>query len=267
MFEAFPEVADVKAIAFYVLTCIMRPLGLLTTFGLMNFALKKATMIRVAMAMVLGAPVAVANQPILFEIYQEGKFANSLFLPGKELLIGLAFGFLASLPFYGFKYAGALIDNYRGESSNNLHLEGGETVTTIGLLFYIAAAATFAVSDGLWHLMRSFYSSYAFWPVQTFLPPLNPNAYKFVLDQLWQVLLTMIRIGIPLLFLMFIAELLVIIAARVSRRFQLGGYASILKSLVLVLLLPSYITLVVMIAEDQIASLAFVHRTLDAVFQ
>lgn len=267
MFEALPEFAQFKAISFYLMAAVMRPLGFLTTFGLMSFALKRGTMIRVGIALALGAPVAASSQPALLELYQQNEFADRLFLPIKELLIGLALGFLASVPFYGFKFAGALVDSYRGEGSNNLTLEGNDQATTLASVFYLSAAATFVFSDGLWHMMRSFYATYTIWPLETFLPAMNPNAYKILIDQVWIIFNTMIRVGAPLLLLMFLAECLLMIGSRVARRFGLNNSAFILKNLVLIFLLPTYIAIVIMIADARIGDVFDIDRTLEAAFQ
>jgi type III secretion protein T len=192
---------------------------------------------------------------MLFEIYLENQFLDRLLLAAKELLIGLAFGFLVSLPFYGFKYAGSLIDNYRGESSNQLPFEGHEVVTTLALAFYVTAAATFISSDGLWYMMQSFYATYALWPLETYLPPMNPAAHVLILDQFKIVFRIMIQVGLPLLGLIFLAEFLLMIGSRIARRFGLNASAFIVKNLVLLLILPTYIGLVAIIADDHVDEL------------
>lgn len=267
MFEYFPELNEIKLIGFYGLMSTMRSLGFLSTFTLINFVFRRGSVIRAAVAISIGLPVAVMNQPFLIEIYYEDAIIKRLLLPPKEFLLGLVIGFLASLPFYGFQFAGILIDNYRGESNNGLNFEGSAQATTTSLLFYLVLMSVFLTNDGLYFIVKAIYKSYAFWPLQSFFPPINSVPVELIVYQLGNIFLTMLQVGLPLLVLLFIAEFTLAISSRVAKRFNLGTHSFLVKNVIVVLLFPIYVYHMSWSSEDYLYEIWNAGRYLEHIFK
>lgn len=267
MFAELPEIAVVKAIGFYVLVGVGRPFGFLTTFTLIAFTLNKGRMLRVAMALAFAGPVIVANQLVLYDVYIRDAFADRIFMPLKEVALGLMFGFIASLPFYAFKYAGALVDNYRGESSNGIQFEGSEKVTTAGIIFYLVLFIVFIANDGLWRLFEVFYLSYQTWPIQDYLPPFSADAALVLIMGLSDTFLLMIQVGLPFLLMLFFAEMSLMIASRLGQKFGLNSSSFLIKNVAFIFVLPLYVVFVVRTAEVEMGRVLSAAQMLGKVFE
>ncbi|MEL7092880.1 MAG: flagellar biosynthetic protein FliR [Pseudomonadota bacterium] len=240
MFGALEGIEVYKSLGFYILVAVARPFGFLLVFAVFNFALPNARIIKIAIALGFGAPVAIAYEVPLFDVYTDGRFFDRVFLPFKELILGLLIGFFASLPFYGFKFAGSLIDNYRGESSNGLRIDGGDTTTTLGLLFYLALLYAFLTNDGMWRLIEVVYTSYTIWPIETYLPPISTAAIGVAINHVIDVFFIMVQVGLPLLLLLFLCEMFVVLSVTFGQRFGFGNSIFLTKNLACLAILPIY---------------------------
>ncbi|MDJ0630847.1 MAG: flagellar biosynthetic protein FliR [Rhodobacter sp.] len=265
--DFFIEIDEIKSIVFFLVITLARPLGFLTAFALINFTLKRGMLLRIAISIALGLPIMVANIATLNDLFATGTLFDRTFLPAKETIIGFTIGTLASLPFLAFKFAGHISDSYRAEGSNGLNFTGSETVTTGGLIMFLVLSLTFVANDGLWHLFKAFYSSYALWPIELYLPTLRGNAVMLVVDQLRATFLLMIRVGIPLLLLLILAEFFLIIASRIGRRYGFNSYNFHLKNLVFLAVLPIYVVYLVRVAEDVEGDILDATRLFSLVFQ
>lgn len=253
MFELLPGIEVLKAFGFYYLVTTARPLGFILLFTVFSFAIHRAQILKIAMAFVFGLPVLVANQGALFDIYIDDAFADRIFIPLKELVLGALIGFFASLPFYGFLFAGKLIDNYRGESSNQIKLEGGSTTTTLGLVFYLVLLFAFLKNDGLWHLISVVYYSFTIWPVAEAAPRLEMASMNVIFTSIIEVFFVMIKVGAPMLILIFLCEFFISFASIFGQRFGFGSSAALSKNLCVLLILPAYFVALSYVVDGYVA--------------
>lgn len=215
-----------------------RPFGLMFGFLPLTWAFGRMRLVRMNVALALAFPVLVAFPDqvlILLETAAVGHLA--LILP-KEVAIGYGLGFLASLPFVALQYAGAITDQFRGETDSGLTSPGGEPLHTFGLLYLIIGFAAAFGAGAMWAVVAALYDSYAVWPIAAAMPPLSltagAQAAELVGDTLWLA----IRAATPMLVTLITVEAAAAGGARVAQRFGFYDMAFVLKNLVAVLLLP-----------------------------
>lgn len=249
MFGALEGIEVYKSLGFYILVSAARPFGFLTVFTVLSFALPGSRIIKIAIALGFAAPVAIAYEVPLFDVYTDGRFFDRVFMPLKELILGLLIGFFASLPFYGFKFAGSLIDSYRGEASNGLRIEGSDTTTTLGLLFYLALLYAFLANDGLWRLIETIYASYNIWPIQDYVPTVSSDAISIAIAHVIDVFFIMAQVGLPLLVMLLMFEFFLVISVSFGQRFGFGNSIFLTKNMACLAILPIYFIYVTHVAD------------------
>jgi type III secretory pathway component EscT len=265
--QLFIEIEDMKSVVFFLLISLARPAGFLTTFALMSFALKRGALFQIALAISIGLPIMAVNVPTLNEVFAAGSLLDRVFLPAKETIIGLALGMLASLPFLAFQFAGHLCDSYRAEGSNQLGFMGSDTTTTGGLILFLALSLNFVSNEGLWHLFEVFYSSYLVWPIEVYLPALKSGSIMLVADELLDMFLLMVRVGLPLLIILLMGELFLIIASRIGRRYGFNNFSFHIKNVVFLFVMPLYIVYVIRVAGDIEGDIFDATRILSEMFE
>lgn len=126
----------------------------------------------------------------------------------KEVLIGLAVGFFASLPFWIAENIGNVIDNQRGATMGEVYSPlSGTQVSTTGIFFTQIVSTIFFVSGAVFLLLGAVYSSYAIWPVfGGFVSPAH-GADEFILGTVDGMMRTTVVISAPILIIMFLATL------------------------------------------------------------
>jgi type III secretion protein T len=240
MFEGMPGIEVVKAMGFYVPVSAARPLGFISFFTVISFGVPSSRMVKMALGLGFGLPVAVVYEVPLFDVYVDGLFFDRVFLTFKEMLLGVLIGLFASLPFYGFKSAGNLVDFYRGESNNGLTMEEGETTTTLGLLFYLVLLYEFLANDGFWRVIEVVYVSYVVWPIDLYLPTVETAAVGVVVEYILQVFYVMLQVGLPLFMILFLCEFFVVMSNSFGQRFGFGTSIALAKNLCCLVVLPVY---------------------------
>ena len=126
----------------------------------------------------------------------------------KEVLIGLAIGFFASLPFWIAENIGNVIDNQRGATMGEVYSPlSGTQVSTMGIFFTQIVSTIFFVSGAVFLLLGAIYSSYAIWPVfGGFVSPAH-GADGYILGTVDGMMRTTVIISAPIIIIMFLATL------------------------------------------------------------
>ena len=126
----------------------------------------------------------------------------------KEVLIGLAIGFFASLPFWIAENVGNVIDNQRGATMGEVYSPlSGTQVSTTGIFFTQIVSTIFFVSGAVFLLLGAIYSSYAIWPVfGGFVSPAH-GADGYILGTVDGMMRTTVVISAPIVIIMFLATL------------------------------------------------------------
>jgi type III secretion protein T len=216
-----------------------RPLGLLFGFQAFAWAVGQAVMLRTGIAIALGLPTLALNLPLLGPMVIEANPLSAAIVVPREFVIGFGLGLLASLPFFALQYAGAITDNFRGESDGGQpDPSGGGTLQTFSVLYLVIGFAVFFTLGGLWQLVALLYRSYAVWPIEAAFPRLSDGSATLVLGLLAETLATSLRVALPLFGLLLLLEMTVGVAARLARRAGFYDIAFPVKNLATILALP-----------------------------
>lgn len=217
---------------------MLRPLGL--TFGFVGFlwALPQVTVLRTAIALVLVCPLIVAEFAAILAVVSTSSWLTIGALSIKELGVGYAIGFAASIPFWAVQFAGAIIDGSRGESNPGAPDPAGGEMTTLARFYIVVALLVFSASGGIWLLLSTLYKSYTVWSVTAFIPPLAPAAVATALDMLTHMIVLAIVIASPLALIMLASDFASIVAGKVFKGFNPLDASFGIKSIITVLTLP-----------------------------
>lgn len=169
-------------------------------------------------------------------------FNNTLILLlFKEMFIGLAIGFIVSIPFTIVQTAGMIIDHQRGGASlmvNDPTIQNQSS--PFGTLFNMVLIYIFYVIDGPFILIESVIKSYEVIPVDQFLSPTfyNPNS-PFWLNMIKlfnEVMVISIQMCTPALIAILMTDVFLGIANRLAPQVQITFLGMPLKSLLGILL-------------------------------
>lgn len=232
-----------------------RPLALLYGFTGFNWALGTARLARAALAVALSLPLALITLPQIRMVIADATTIDILYILIKEVVVGLALGLMASLPFFAMKYAGAITDQFRGESDSGLHAPDGGTITTFGMTYMVIAFYIFVDSGGLFHLFGALFESYVIWPLIAPLPQPSLASIDFVTRAIMNSLWLAIWVAAPLLTLLFVIEFSVSIAARLGRQFNFYNLAFPLKNVATILSLPILAAYIAMFDRELVADI------------
>ena len=241
-----------ESVVLFLFIATLRPLGLL--FGFMAFAWGMGTsvVLRTAIGLTLGLPMALANIDQVIGVIERNSLAEMIIILPKEVVIGFAMGFLASVPFFALKAAGAITDTFRGESDSGHTDPNGGTISSWGIVYLLLGLFAFFASGGLWQLVGMLYQSYAVWPLTAPLPLLTGASALRIADLVTAILSQALLIAAPLLILLIAVDFIVIIASRTAQRFKLYDNEFALKNLVSILALPLMVLYVARIADDHV---------------
>ena len=215
----------------------LRPLGLVYGFVAFAWGLSRMRAARMAVAIALGLPMVVVNAPEIDALIAEGGL-RVLPIGVKEVAIGYALGFFASLPIYALQFAGGITDAFRGEADSGLADPTGGTLQTFSLLYLVVGLSAFFALGGLWTLTETLYRTYAVWPLGRLAPPLAADAPARVSEMMAAMLALTVRLAVPLLALLVALEFAVAVAARMAQRYGLQGLAFPVKNLAAMATLP-----------------------------
>jgi len=238
-----------QVVAVLVLASV-RPLALFYGFIGFYWSMGQARLVRVCMAVAVGVPVAVANVPTLALVVTEYSMFDLARTAITEMVIGLAMGLIVSLPFFAMQYAGAITDQFRGESDSGITNPSGGTISTMGMLYTLLALLAFAHADGLILLFDFFFASYAVWPLTAALPELTNASLEMVFELTTHMMLFAARLAFPLLLTLALIELGSIVGARLYKRYSFYNFSFLLKNVATIMLLPILVMYAWTLSQD-----------------
>jgi type III secretion protein T len=180
-------------------------------------------------------------------------------LAAKEVLVGLAIGWVSGIVFWAVQSAGFLMDNQRGASmASDMDPLSGEETSPMGSLLFQGVAAVFFMGGGFLAFLRLLWASYGVWPVASFFPALGPGAMAgptfFISLVDWLMLQTLLLAG-PVV----CASLLCDVSLGLINRFasQLNVYilSMPIKSGLAALILVGYYAAIIAMAPEMISSM------------
>jgi type III secretion protein T len=232
-----------------------RTLGVTLVFAPFSF-LGLPMSVRFAVAAALGLPILGGTSAQTLEIIRGFDAVAMGILVVKELVLGVAIGVIAGLPFWAAQNAGELIDTYRGSSAGALF---DPTLTTesseLGVAFLLMMIALLVWSGGLFWIVAAIYSSFAIWPILDFAPTLAPLDVANIGSVITSTLMSAFSIAGVILIALFSIDLAFGLAARSIRQFQVFELSLNLKNLAFVILLPLLAYPLFRIIETKISSL------------
>jgi type III secretion protein T len=181
-------------------------------------------------------PALTAN-PITFE--------NALFILIKEGIIGFTMGYVLSIPFWALRAAGFLIDMQRGAMSALMFSQQTESMATpIGNLFSMLLNVLLMTTGGFLLLLNVIFTSYQVWPVESFIPHINPLTIKFILSQFDSLMYTAILIAAPIMAILFLIDIGSGLVGRFLPQLNIFLQAMPIKSAVAFFLLILYLNFI-----------------------
>ncbi|MGV7960271.1 type III secretion system export apparatus subunit SctT [Photorhabdus tasmaniensis] len=174
-------------------------------------------------------------------------------LLGKEVLLGLLIGFIASIPFWAMEATGFIIDNQRGATmASVLNPSLGSQTSPTGLLLTQTLITLFFSGGAFLSLLGALYQSYNSWPVAQFFPHITSQWISFFYGQFSYLLQLCILMAAPLLIAMFLAEFGLALISRFAPSLNVFVLAMPIKSAIASLLLVIYIRLLMHHAYDKV---------------
>lgn len=174
-------------------------------------------------------------------------------LIGKEVLLGLLIGFIATVPFWAIEAAGFIIDNQRGASmASTLNPMLGNQTSPTGLLLAQTLTTLFFSGGGFLMLIGALYQSYATWPIGSFFPQIGSQWVAFFYNQFTQLLRLCLLFAAPVLIAMFLAEFGLALISRFAPSLNVFILAMPIKSLIASALLVIYVTTLMGHAVDSL---------------
>lgn len=169
---------------------------------------------------------------------------NLIFITGKEVILGMLIGFIATIPFWAVESAGFLIDNQRGATmASVLNPTLGSQSSPTGLFLTQTLITLFYSGGAFLILLGALYQSYATWPVMQFFPQPGIKWVDFFYGQFSQMLKLCVLLAAPLLVAMFLAEFGLALISRFAPSLNVFILSMPIKSAIASLLLVLYIGL------------------------
>lgn len=225
-------------IAHLIVVAVLRPSALFFGFLLTTWTMSHNRIGVSVTAAFLGLPMVLSNLLGIHKVIEETEIFGIILIAVSEVIIGFGIGLIASLPFLAAQYAGSYIDQFRGETDSGLHGPEQTMITTYGLIFLLIAFMAFVSADGILFLIRALYHTYAIFPFGSLVPDFDGRTLEILLMLLRDTLILSIRVAGPLLGILFIVECILIIAARIAKKYNAYNLAFASKNLCATVLLP-----------------------------
>ncbi len=179
--------------------------------------------------------VATSSLQLAFDI-------NYIGYSVKELLIGIFFAFLSSIPFHIVQASGLLIDFQRGSSAMQATDPILQSqVSPIGILYNYLLIVIFFQVGGPFFFLETLMQSFTFIPVDGFFSGgffnLNVPFWQTMITLLTKFTMLSIQFAAPSLVAIFMADLFLGIANRLAPQVQIAFLGMAIKSLLGLILL------------------------------
>lgn len=169
----------------------------------------------------------------------------------KEGLLGLAFGYAMSVPFWAMRGAGFLMDLQRGAMSALFFSPPvSGMVSPLGNLLAQLAMTILFVSGGFLVLLETMMLSYKVWPLHMFMPNLTPDVASFFLQQLDLLFYTIVLVAAPFIGIMFLIDFGTGLVGRYLPQLNVFLIAMPIKSALVFFMLIFYITFIAHYLRD-----------------
>ena len=153
----------------------------------------------------------------------------------KELLVGLALGFLSSIPFFTAQMSGSLVDFQRGASSLQVTDPTTKSQTgPIGILYNLVLITLFFSLGGPFYFFEGVGTSYEIIPVDGLVSPtlmsIQNHFWKFVIELAQKMFTLSVQLAAPALIGILLTDMFLGIANRLAPQVQIVFLGIPLKS-------------------------------------
>ena len=177
------------------------------------------------------AVTAIALQPPAGPVAVD--VAGWLVLFGKEVLIGLVFGLLASTVLWAVEIAGTLIDTKAGTQMGQIvDPINGQASSNTGMLLARLSTFVFMASGGFMFMVGALVESYAVWPVARVLPAPSLASVGGFEAEFGRLMLLATMIAAPIIVILFVLEAALGLIGKYAPSLNLLAQAPPLKSLI-----------------------------------
>lgn len=244
-------------VGFFVLIAGMaRFLGAL--FGLwgLYFVLGPAAILRTVIALVVSAPMMLAQSGALIELATTSSQYGLFFIPVREFVIGFALGLLMSLPFFAVLAAAMLIDQYSGDFAPGLQAPEGQTVGAYSMLNVVMIMFLFVEAGGFLILVSIVYDSFAALPPAQPGLSLAPDFGAVLGDILQSVMISLVFLALPIMTILLLLEFGINMMARVTEKIKLPSIDFLAKNIALAVLMPVLVLGLIRMMQNQLNTAA-----------
>jgi type III secretion protein T len=165
-----------------------------------------------------------------------------LLYTGKEALIGLVLGLIASVAFWALYVAGTIIEYQAGLSfATTIDPMSGQEDSLVGTLFQRMFTALFLITGGLLSLIGMLFDSYRVWPLAS-LQPLASNLaiVQLLITTVLNLVIIAVKVAAPFVIIMLLLEVAVGYLSRFAPQLNVFFVTLPLKVLSLAFLLLAY---------------------------
>jgi type III secretion protein T len=208
--------------------------------------------------------------PIIFPSIGDRNLSMLAFfgIIAKESVIGVAFGFMIGLFFWGIEAIGGLIDRQRGaDMAEVFNPVSGSQTTVMGNFLMQLSVLLFISADGFLIFLSAMYESYQIWPILSYLPKPGANYVPFFLERIDDFMEMTLLIASPVLIVMFLSELGLGLINRFAPQLNVFFLSMPIKSASALFILIIYFPFLVSYLKKLLAQHADVLKTLKLIMQ
>lgn len=190
-----------------------------------------------------------------------------IFLLVKEVLVGLFIGLIAYIIISAIQVAGGFVDFQMGFAiANVMDPQTGAQSPLTGQYFYMFALLFLLAVDGHHLIIDGIYNSYAFIPVESFVPFGDRSIADFVIDSFNYMFVAAFQMAIPIVGTLFLVDIALGIIARTVPQLNVFVVGLPLKILVSFLAIFVFLALYITIVENLFSAMFNTMRQLMQLF-
>jgi len=218
-------------------------------------------------ATILSLTLMVVPINFTFATSFDRSIGSYVMLFAKEYAIGLVLGYFVAWIFWVVQSAGSLIDNQRGASiaSSIDPLQGGESTPLGDLLSLVFTTYIYATGSVL-QVLGLLFTSFKIWPVWKLMPLLSPEFPRLILSVFDYSMRLSFNIAAPVVAVMFLAEFALAMVSRFSPQVQVFVLAMPIKSILAIMMLIFYSSVLFPYVNHQLLSIGGVTNRLYGIF-
>lgn len=182
--------------------------------------------------------------PDTFVTFRSNPVSASAIVPllVKEMVLGLVLGMLVWLPVRGLELAGVLLDTQRGSTmAQDFDVIFNAQTTPTAILFAQLFSGFFFASGGFLMTQLIVFDSYAIWPANEMLPPIDDEVIYLFGRFAGVLIFTSVVFALPISGFMFLADLAIAFIARSAPTLNALTFGMPVKTGVLLIMLVLYI--------------------------